>query len=64
MVCNEKSVQLLTDQSFVQLKEDEYALNSPEIVKDRMVNLKYDIWYFEKWSNSFIDNYMLINFLF
>ena len=45
MVCNEKSVQLPNDQSFVQLKEDEYALNSPEIVKDRMINLKYDIWY-------------------
>ena len=44
LVCNERSVQLKDEHSFTQLKPGEYALNSPEILKDKIVSLKYDIW--------------------
>jgi hypothetical protein len=37
----------ITDE-YIYLNEDERnnALNSPEIARDGIVNLKYDIWYF------------------
>ena len=44
LVCNERSVQLNDNQSFTQIEPGEWVLNSPDILNDRMVNTKYDIW--------------------
>ena len=43
---NGKSKKLTNE--YILLNEDERnnALNSPEIARDGLVNLKYDIWYF------------------
>ncbi len=47
MICNEKSSNLTNCESGIFLSNEEVktALNSPEIRKDRFVNLKYDIWF-------------------
>jgi len=47
LICNEKSSNLTNCERGILLSNEEVktALNSPEIRKDRFVNLKYDIWF-------------------